>query len=322
MLATVTLFSLGASVALAGSVRRVGVEQFCAVCGYECRTSILRCAECGSHWHKPGGLLRGRRVVQTSAIVVGAIIALLGFVQLGSARFSLDQWGLFLMPNAIRIRMATVGAGWFSEGKLKDLLTSTLSPEEERVLATRLLNQRLEEQSLSATAVTWLEKKVLAGGLPEPIRERFFEELVELWLEGPDKVIAGNSFSPLVASRDRTQALGSTLSMQIYLGGISTDAGKSFEGRSDFILDPVTVSNVWYYGTQRSVNNNAYFPPHVSIDASGEQQIVVRMWITVVARTARSYSAKWKDDGTPQLPQASLWTKEVELRRTVVVEKR
>lgn len=320
ILIMMTLGIVGGSIAYAGSIRRVGNEQLCAACGYECRTAGERCAECGSYWLEPGGLIRGHRVVQPGAVAAGMMVVLIGFVGAAPSRYSIDRLGLYLMPDSIRIRAVTIGAGWENEGKLEDLLASPLSAKNELLLATRLLDQRLEEEDLSATAVTWLEGRVLSTGLTDAIRERFFEEMVELWLEGPDKVTAGAPFSPLIAFRDREPVSGSSLMLQIYFAGISTDAGRTFVGRRAFASGPMSVSTVWYYQGQRELLDEARVPL-VSFNVPGEHEIVVRMWLAVVPLNIRYSSANWNDDGTPKFPQAALWTKELVLRRTVSVEK-
>lgn len=314
-----TLGTVGASLAYAGSIRRVGNELRCAACGYECRTSGKRCTECGNYWLEPDGKIRGHRVVQRGAIAAGIIVMLIGMVGMFPTPFSLDRLGLYLMPDSIRIRAVTVGDPWFAEGKLEDLLAGPLSLENELFLATRLLDQRLKEEYLSETAVTWLDGKVLAGGLTDSIRIRFFEEMAEMWLEGPDKVAVGEPFSPGIVVRDRKQLLGSSLTLQVYFAGVSTDGGRTFEGRRNFAGGPMSVGHVWYRAGQRHVLSEER-RLHVSIDAPGEHEIVVRMWLVVVPTNIRSVSAKWNDDGTPDLPKAALWTKEVVLRRTVSVE--
>ncbi|MCH8149313.1 MAG: hypothetical protein IH987_15240, partial [Planctomycetes bacterium] len=152
ILIMMTLGIVGGSIAYASSIRRVGNEQLCAACGYECRSAGERCAECGSYWLEPGGLIRGHRVVQPGVVAAGMMVVLIGFVGAVPSRYSIDRLGLYLMPDSVRIRAVTIGAAWETEEKLEDLVARPLSPENELLLATRLLDQRLEEY-LSATAV-------------------------------------------------------------------------------------------------------------------------------------------------------------------------
>jgi hypothetical protein len=323
-LITLVFVNLGVAIARAGARRNVGDEQTCSGCGYECRTSSDRCSECGSLWREPGGLTRGRRVVQPTAIVVGVLIALIGVVGMFPTRFSIEGLSFKLMPESVRIRWASTGAKWSSEDRLKDVLAGKLSPENELLLATSLLDQRIEEQGLSATATVWLEKKVLAGGLPEPIRERFFDEMVEFWLEGPDEVVAGRLFRPIIASRDRFEGRGSVLDVRVLLAGVSTDGGKTFNGGCSSALHPYYASNVRYYRGKRSgpYSSLGNCVPNVLIDTPGDHEIVVRMWVVVVPRPTTMKKVEWNDDGTPVLPPNAVWTKEVLLRRAVVVEER
>jgi hypothetical protein len=318
------MFAVGASIAAAGFARRIGDEDRCAGCGYVCGTSGDRCSECGRHWRESGGLIRGHRVVQPAAIVVGALVVIVGGAGIFPSRYSIDRLGLYLMPDSVRVRVATTGATWSSEGKLKDLLAGQLSPENELLLAESLLDQRIQEGRFPASGAVWLEGKLLAGGLTPAIRERFFEEMFEIWLEGPDEVVAGELFAPLIASRNRVQSLGSTIDMRIFLGGVSTDGGKTFSGRGNHVLGPASASNVWYHGSMRFVQDQTRnsFIPRVLINTPGEHEIVVRMWIAAVVRPVKTFSAKWNDDGTPVLPPGALWTKEVLLRRAVVVEEK
>jgi hypothetical protein len=320
ILVTVALLLVAMSIVAAGYFCRVGDEQMCAACGYECRTSSERCSECGSYWRRPKGLIRGHRVAHRSAIVVGVIVVLIGFLGLGPTRFGFGRLFLQLMPENVRVRMVTTGHQSLRSGPLADLLAGSISPENELLLASRLLDQRLvEEWGLARIGNTWLERKVIAGGLTAELRERFFAELLDMWLVGPDCVSAGEEFCPRMESESRDPTVGSLLNVQVYQAGVSMDGGATFEARGA-IFQRFSTSNASHHRSHCFRGEN--LPPHlrgVSIDAPGDYDVVVRVWLAVVPVAAVPPSVEWNDDGTPVLPPGALWTKEVLLRRTITV---
>ena len=321
MLVIMPPVAVGIAFVAAGWSRRVGDSWHCAKCGYERRVEGALCSECGHNWQEPGGVVHGRRQAHWPAVCAGVLIMLVsGFAQfLGFfSSFSPNRMVLSVLPTGTLIDAATTGWPTFAQDEMKVLASRQLSAEEEARLARGLLDQRMEHETLAAPTLLWLEPKVLGATLPSDVCERYFAEMVEVWIDGPDTVTAGEHFTLLIASRHRHDHVGSTLKAEIYFAGVSTDGGATFTDRAAMRDSSMGFGSVWWCRDTLMAISGAPSPaPQIVLSEPGEHEVTIRFWLAAVP--ARDYTRRitWGADGTPELPAGVAWAKRIDVTATI-----
>lgn len=180
------LVAVGIALIGAAWTQRLGDWYACAKCGYprpeQQSETCTVCTECGHRWWLPGGAVRAKRAPMWRVVWLGAAIIVVGVVltfTIGlQRRGPLQRAIVALVPTDRLTRAATTSYPGSDEALFLDtLLSRSLSAEQQDRLARGLVDQFVRYQSLSPTAIEWLETRIGAHAIPEEIRARYLEKV-------------------------------------------------------------------------------------------------------------------------------------------------
>lgn len=285
------LIPLGTAFIGFGLQRRIGTELHCAKCGYPFSDEVgPQCPECGSVWSEGAGTIRGR--LQRSPVLagVGALLLVLSFTLTLSplvARGTINR----VVPTKYLIERV-VGGDW--TGAWAELMSRTLTPEQERALAEGLLDARLAHGRLDRTAEGWLSGLLAAGSLDEELSGRYYREMVVLLLRS--RKDEGFVVAEAVAA-NRSAPFGTT-EARIVFGGFAVD-GELVDGTrmerfaSVYRFDPWSVA--------RKPGESL---PSVLVRPQRDRRVVVtaEVWVCYGTPNQLDWGDAWIKPGVPAIP--------------------
>lgn len=293
--------------------RRSDSGRFCGMCGYQQTPqgeTSTRCPECGAPWSAPGGTVRGARLGRPWMLWAG--------VALWVTCVSIFVWPLLpsarrlalvarLLPTSALIREAVITESDHDEWIALNARTLTAAQEHE--LAEGLLKKRRETGHLSPSAGSWFAQRIRAGTLPAGIVERFYREMLELWIEAPNSPGAGQAFVVRAGSKVlHTNLFRPAGSAEVvYVDGFYAGADSTPAGKRDYV----------YLG----LLDDFRYQPRAMITAEHPGPLKIRLvvWFVVGPQTAVAQQPQWQADGTPVIPPNVDWAERIEVERTVQV---
>jgi len=219
---------------------RQGASHHCARCGYqrveEIHRLLVNCPECGHAWRRFGGWRVGRAVGSRPKFILGLLICLAGLSGV-ALRGLASAWIAARMPTPMLLRHAVYAPSADTQHSWRALEARRLSLAQIRWAAQTLLDRRLATSVLDPAAAVWLGARLTDNSLDADLVDRYFDELVGLSFEVPERVFAGEAVSAAVYALPRVARTGTPLGeVTLIVGGIElTPPGPPAEdNRTDF----------------------------------------------------------------------------------------
>ncbi len=292
--------------------KRAGKTQHCASCGYQRAPggeNPQRCSECGADWSQPGGIITGaaaRRPLHLW-LAYGCFAAA---ALLMVAPSSLRDRMLRLLPTSTLIGSATTSQG-FTTAEWSELGGRQLTPEQRRRLAIGLLDKRLRDDYLDSREGTWLWTQVSGGALTTDLTERYFRDMLDVWIDAPAMASVGAPFEVSLGSRFRHSNPPTGIDEIVYFGGFFVGDDKTALARRH---------RASYAGL---LDDDSYrICTSVMPDQAGPLQIRAVLYFAVGPSLAWAKPpARWGEDETAALPPAATWSRRIEVVQTVEVDR-
>ena len=296
---------------------RTGQTRHCTACGYQQAPqgeNPQRCPECGANWSRPGGVIIGTQARQPRNLWLACgffgVSAVLIITHMASP-FPGIGWSLRVLPTSSLIRDAT-SSGSFTQAEWNEIRRRQLTPEQQLQLAVGLLDKRLREEYLDSTEGGWLWTMVSTSALPNDLIERYYREMLEVWIDAPATTTVGTPFSVSLGSTFRYSDLPVGIDEVVYFGGF-------------FVGDDLTPR------ARRKDSNHAVLLDdrehqiqiNITPSSAGPLRIRAVLYFAIGpnlawAKTSAQW-AQWHDDETATLPPAAIWSRRIELEQTITV---
>jgi DNA-directed RNA polymerase subunit RPC12/RpoP len=307
---------------------RQGASHHCAQCGYqrveEIHRLLVNCPECGHAWRRFGGWRVGRSVGSRPKFVLGLIICLAGLSGF-ALRGIASAWIAARMPTPMLLRHAVYAPAADTQHSWRALGARRLSLAQVRWAAQTLLDRRLATSVLDPAAAGWLGARLTDNSLDADLVDRYFDELVGLSLEAPERVFAGEAVGAAVYALPRVPRSGTPLGeVSLIVGGIEiTPPGPPAEdNRTDFekqfLSQPATSAP---QGRGNTLLHAARLQPNVRVaEASavapfpGKASATCTVWVLVGPSPGEA--VRWSAEG---VPSSVMGAKRV-IRRTLKAE--
>jgi hypothetical protein len=303
-----------------GLIMGLGMPHFkgrtlhCVRCGYEyTRGSGWQCPECGKAWTSKGGLVRGVRR-PTNWYWIAAGLAVMFIAPLNTL------WGRSLtgvLPTSVLIAKVGVPHGGFTIDEMKALTSRTLSDAERLSLASAMIRKRGLSDYLSPDEQSWLDGRVGRGLLPREVIDRYYHEMVEVWVVAPASASAGEPMKVAIGVQDH-RPLTQSCTPLILVGGYWLDDPAKREGSSD-LAQPAGDVGLEHrsFGTvapARFTHEGTLTPA-----TTGTVTVHLEYWLIVMPRGSGSVPVSWGADGQPVAPPGALFMERREATRAVAV---
>lgn len=303
----------GFFLAAAGWKMRAGDSRYCARCNYEQGpdpAALERCPECGFEWNAFAGTVRGQVRPNKPMMVIGVLIALLGFASI-FAPLTGANWQLKMLPTGPLIQ-ETVTSRSFTMAEWTELRTRTLSPDQQRRLATGLLDKRLRTAWFTPDEDNWFAAQLAADALPDNLKMRYYREMLYIEL-----------IAPAQAKIDETVALDAKFTYRgatsnnptaeayiagYYIGDDPAPLARQSVGAAGIMLDKSRSG-----GRKRAVSSE--FTP----TAAGVVPVKLKVWVMYIPMGQGNQAITWQTDGTPVIPAAAVWHELRAFERTIEI---
>jgi hypothetical protein len=306
---------------LLGTPHRVARARHCPGCGYQLAPQggdSERCPECGVSWSGPGGALFGRLVQRPAFVVVG--YALIGSVLALWLYLGTFYSGAFpqsslsgLYPTSYLVARIADADDRVVDVEWTELSQRRLSADQEHQVAKGLLDRRLMERLvwLKPDPDTWFSDRIEVESLPQDIVDRYYREGAILRVRGPQIASAGDDIT--LRLTPSCQQFGI---MQfdcpdhvLFFAGYRIGTSSKLKGRLDH---PVPVS-------QSLVGANS---PEIHFTAGqpGILEIFLQGWHVVGSPEKLNGPIIWREDGTPVIPSAAVWSERFEIKHVMRIK--
>jgi hypothetical protein len=308
-------------------VRRRGTTPRCAKCEYEMDAEAersedadARCPECGAFWKRPGGRIRGDKMFQrwpiAAAVVCGGL-GLAAMVMQFSGRAAMAR----ALPTSSLIREVTGAPRGFTMDEWAALAGRTLGDHQKIRLAEGLLRLRERRQYLAREADAWFESAVLAGDLPQELRDRYFSGMLDVFIDAPDRAIPGREISIGLGSDHRgslsTPGL-TTLRVYVIFAGFSIDGGppQAAAGAPETGIMFGRVRRA--FGRLERTRDPS---PMIGVvpEREGEMRVRAEYWL-IVAPQEPTRPVTYDADGVPTVAPGTAWVERRTVEKVIAVE--
>lgn len=314
-----------------GMKQRRGEEEYCAKCEYQ-RVSKAedrgeRCPECGAAWNAPGAIVRGTISSRPGLAVTGIVLVAMGFVagRMSSRGGLTAGWFARAVPTSLLIN----SLGSSPRGSAEDwaeLGKRTLTADERNHLAELLLDQRQEVWYFSGSdGAGWLVNEVNGGTLAPQLIDRFFNESLTMWFDGPTRAKVGEEINLTIEGASRVES-NSGWEVRVAQAGFRADDDPEFYGREDRWRTPVNFDSE--FRRMESADPSAtlaarekYAAPHASLhwDQPGRHTIHFTAWIVITPASVSPGRDAFLPDGSPNAPAGAARVIPVELTHTIEI---
>ena len=297
--------------------RRTGQSRFCAECGYQFAPTgdnAHRCPECGSDWSGLGGTVVGTqagnsRHLWTGIAWLGLMIAMIAIDMRSVA--SQYAWVTQVQPTSSLIYDAIDNRGR-TTAQWKELGRRQLSPKQEHSLAVGLLDKRLRENFLDKVEGGWLWNQVSTASLPEDLIDRYYSEMLEVWIDVPESIMIGEQLPVGLGSTYRHSSQPKSINGVICFGGFYFGDDPNPIARKETCMYAMLLDDP-QYGI------------HADATPSQSGRLRVRAVFYYAIGPFLNWAkmqAIWNDDGTATLPAEVIWSRRIELEAFVDVQQK
>ena len=293
--------------------KRFGETRHCATCDYQQAPNgqiSERCPECGAVWAGPGGTVVGKHVRRPEMLWTAVLLFTFGGLLFGASTYSTlsrSGWQLKPLPTSALIHDIVTSRG-STDAEWAELRRRQLTPEQKCMLATGLLDKRLARAHLWFDAGNWLVRQLTANTLPPEIVERFYREMLAVWIKGPERVRLGETARVSIGCElRRIHGIPSRTDEFVYFSGFYVGNGTEPLARQD---------QAHYAGL---LDEPGYTPSaEVTAQELGPLRISVVYWF-VIGPSSAGGQIKWRDDGTPVIPSTAEWAERIEVEHVVQI---
>lgn len=297
--------------------KRTGQSRFCAECGYQFAPTgdnAHRCPECGSDWSGLGGTVVGTqagnsRHLWTGIAWLGLMIAMIAIDMRSVA--SRYAWVTQVQPTSSLIYDAIDNRGR-TTAQWKELGRRQLSPKQEHRLAVGLLDKRLRENFLDKVEGSWLWNQVSNASLPEDLVERYYGEMLEVWIDVPESIKIGEQLPVGLGSTYLHSSQPKNINAFICFGGF-------FFGDDP---TPIARKKQCMYAI---LLDDPQYGIHADATPSQSGRLRVRAVVYYAIGSFPNWDkmkVTWNDDGTATLPAELIWSRRIELEAFVDVQQK
>jgi len=301
-----------------GMKQRRGKEAHCASCNYlkppTGSEDIPRCPECGHAWNEFGGTAYGAVSSKPWMFIAGILLFIIPMI-MPLVRTSATFSSIYAkaMPTSFLIPYVS-GYGHFVDAEAwNEINNRSLTSDEYNQLARRLLDSRYKSnRGFPLDSKTWLDAQITKRTIEPALIDRFFNENIELHLNGPEHAITGQ---PVRFDLHDTYRFGTSgYGVAIMLDHVSQD--------DHFIKSLSGISDQWV--------DSGFFDTHLpdepqqfvlTFKTPGKHTIYLTAWLAGIPGSFYVYPIKVarNPDGSPVIPAKAVWSKKVELVRTILV---
>ncbi len=326
MLFTWQSFFFGLLLLGLGGRRWVGDSEHCASCDNEKAVGApgsARCPECDAAWNEPGATARGRFTRNRLQQFLGVALLLFGLWWFLSNPGRIGPLAARALPTGVLLdhagtRVTSVTSVW------NELERRSLTEEQRHLLAEDLLNRRLQVRYFSATpGAPWLEQQIRAGMLRPDLVDRFYQELLDLQLEGPLHTRMGEPVTVALRAEHRLPSQGWTETCYAMIEGFRVGDSDQPIGRSEEAIAAVSLDNgTGWNSPAASVAATPRRPQTVTF--TPERAGIMRVWfsaqVIVLGPDADPAQISWDESGALSLPATGVvWCEHVERMHEVHV---
>ncbi len=309
------LFQVGGVACISRYFMRKGLTRHCAACDYQRvpeGENSERCPECGADWSRPGGVVTGVRQRDPRYLWIGAavcVVAVLGMMSYLNVDSPGGSWALRAIPTPSLIHDTTTSGG-FTIAEWKELRRRTLTPAEDCQLAQGLLDKRLRRDYLDTTEGGWLWTQVATNALPKPLADRYYHEMLDVWIDVPTTIRKGESLQASLGSIFRLSNLPVGIEAVVYFGGFAVDDNAARLARSDRCMFAGLLDEPKYRF-------------HAKLEPSQEGGAVhLRAVLYFAIGRGLNWSmtpVPWAEDDTAILPASVIWSLRIEIEKVIQV---
>ena len=305
---------LGSGIARTMKYRsRSGESRHCTDCGYQQAPegeNPKHCPECGADWTKPGSVVIGEVGRDPRQLLLAGASVCVGFLLMYSYVWQIQGggWLTRVLPTPVLIRDiadsdVSIGADW------NEIQRRQLTPAQELQLAGGLLDRRLRRDYLDSTAGGWLWTRVSTGVLPDDLIERYYREMLEVWIDAPATARVGEPFQVSIGSNYRSSNPPTGIYTPVYFGGFFLGADATALERREGPTPSILLDNPEY-----QINAN------ITPSLAGPRLIQAVLYFAVGPNLlCNSPGVEWHDDGTATIPATAVWSHRIEVEKVIEV---
>jgi len=314
-----------------GMKQRRGDEEYCAKCEYQRvgarQERADRCPECGAAWNSPGAVVRGKVSSRPGLAATGIVLAMLGVVAGPMSSHGGLTLGWFARAVPTSVLITSLGSS--PQGSAEDwveLSKRTLTNAERNHLAELLLEQRKDVWYFSGSdGAGWLVNEVNGESLAPRLIDRFFEEMLWMWFDGPTRAKVGEEISLTIEGASRVER-NSGWKVRVAMAGFRADDDPEFYGRDDRWCTPVDFDSEFRRmaladPTLPQAARDKYAAPNASLhwDKPGRHTIHFTAWIVIIPASISSGREAFRPDGSPNVPAGAARVTPIELTHTIEI---
>lgn len=305
---------LGSGIARTMKYRsRSGESRHCTDCGYQQAPeggNPKRCPECGADWSKAGSVVIGEIGRDPRQLLLAGASVCVGALLMYSYVWQIQGggWLTRVLPTSVLIRDiadsdASTGADW------NEIQRRQLTSEQELQLAGGLLDRRLRRDYLDSAAGGWLWTRVSTGVFPDDLIERYYREMLEVWIDAPATATVGQPVRVSIDSDYRRSNPPTGINEIVYFGGF-------FQGDDPMPIERRDDNN--YAGL---LDNQRYrIQADITPTEAGPLRIRAVLYFAVGPKLVwPNPGVEWHDDGTATIPPAAVWSHRIEIEKTIEV---
>jgi hypothetical protein len=308
---------------------RRGVIPRCAACEYDLsgppEGGYDLCPECGARLRTTGAVVQGKRVIHRGLLTAGLVLAITPFLWFAvalRAPLTSMSWYLPFAPTGSLIAEVTAAPRGFTMEEWAELAKRTLTQAQSHRLARGLIDLRRQRGYSDPAAEGWLERYALAGAMAPDLRERYYSEMIDVWLAAPESASPGESV---------TAGLGA-----VFRGNISYPTNTSYGVKvivEEFLVEDAPAAPADTAGLGASVDGvslatmrntfrgvtgdrraHSTAGPAVTVHANRPGPMVVRARGWIYVAPVRSSTVP---GGPVTLPAGTVWSRRLDVSDTI-----
>jgi hypothetical protein len=265
------------------------------------------CPECGTTIASLSDATDRPRARDTRLVLIGIAIVVLS---LGTMvlRFYRPQALYTAMPRAALIQLAPIDRSAF-----ESLMCTAMTPEEEDLLIEGMYKSRTGFTSGSSYEQgEWFGNMITQGRVSTDQLDQLFDEYVQVEINAPKKVRVGIPVQLTL----RAEYAHASIDVWYFFSGFQIDEDPTLLGRMDRALSRTFIVN----GPKQDNMDRGYVPITTwTPESPGTYTIRARVIFALGSGYSFSKAVVWTDEDLPEYPNQPIWSRVIELERTIEV---